>query len=267
MKYSPFIYLAKFLNKQIIIHIHGNYLKKQYIQLSGFRKIIFEKTLKKADKGIVLSKSLVENLTPFLPSKYIFIVPNFAEEYLRPSNFKIRENETLKIVFLSNLMKEKGVLDLLKALQFLKTENIEFEARFAGNIEEGLKQNLSSFFNSKEILYLGTVAGQQKELLEWSNVFVLPTYYKMEGVPISILEAMANGNIILTTKHAGIEDVVSDRNGFFVKPQSPEDIAKNLIYIKSKFNELKKVRFNNINDSLKYTEKTFIDNLLKIFNN
>lgn len=266
LKYAPFICMAKLFHKKVVVHIHGNYLKTQYELLSGVRKYLFEKILKKADRGIILSKSLLGNLTPFLPANNIYIVPNFVEDYLRPSKFEIEDNEILKILFLSNLMKEKGVLDLLNAIQILKTENIEFEVRFAGDIEESLKQNLLPIFNSKEISYLGTVTGKQKkELLEWGNVFVLPTYYKMEGVPISILEAMANGNIILTTKHGGIQDIISVRNGFFAKPKSPEDIAGQLIYINSNFSKLQKIRFNNVEDSKNYTEKKFINNLLKIF--
>jgi len=268
IKYAPFIYLAKLLNKQVIIHIHGNYLRKQYDLLSGIKKKIFLKTLAKVDKGIVLSKSLRDNLTLFLPSNHIYVVPNFVEDYLRPSKFKTKKSEFLKIIFLSNLMNEKGVLDVLKALISLKKKNIKFNAKFAGNIEENLKYILTTFFNTEEISYLGTVTGQQKkELLEWSNVFILPTYYKMEGVPISILEAMANGNIIITTKHAGIPDIISDRNGFFVKSKLPEEIVEKLIYIESNLENLGKIRLNNINDSKKYTEKRFVDSLLKIFTN
>lgn len=266
LKYAPFIHLAKLLQKQVVIHIHGNYLKTQYGLLSGMRKYFFEKTLKKADKGIVLSKSLLGNLTPFLPLSNIYIVPNFVENYLRPLNFKIRKDEPLKILFLSNLMKEKGVLDLLKALRILKENNIEFEAKLAGNIEGKIKSILTPLFNSKEIKYLGVITGQQKkELLKWSNVFVLPTYYNMEGVPISILEAMANGNIIVTTKHAGIPDIISERNGFFVKPQSYKSIANQLIYIGSNLNDLKDIRLNNLKDSQKYTDENYINSLLSIF--
>lgn len=268
IKYAPFIYLAKLLQKQVVLHIHGNYLKTQYDLLSGIRKYFFEKTLNKAGKGIVLSKSLLGNLTPFLPLSNIYVVPNFVEDYLRPLNFKIRKDEPLKILFLSNLMTEKGVLDLLKALRLLKEKNIEFEAKFAGNIEDKIKSTIIPLFNSKEIKYLGMVIGQQKkELLKWSNVFVLPTFYRMEGVPISILEAMANGNIIVTTKHAGIPDIISERNGFFVKPQSYKAIANQLMYIGSNLNKLQKIRLNNIEDSIKYTEKKFIGKLLKIFLN
>ena len=266
IKYAPFIYLAKILQKEVIIHIHGNYLKTQYKLLTGCKKYIFVRIIKKADKVIVLSESLIENLVHFLPLKNVYIVPNFVEETLRPINIKIKGNEPLKVIYLSNLMSEKGVLDLMNSLMILKKNKIEFEARFAGNIEKKIEHILMPFFASKEITYLGIVSGEQKkEMLEWSNVFVLPTYYKMEGIPISILEAMSTGNIILTTKHAGIQDVISEKNGFFVKPKSPKDISKKLIHIKSNFDKLNDMRLHNLAESKKYTEKLFIDNLLNIF--
>ena len=268
IKYAPFIYLAKFLRKEVIIHIHGNYLKTQYDLISGLKRYMFANTLKKANKGIVLSKSLVDNLVHFLPRKNIYVVPNFVEDSLRPLNFEIKEKESLKIIYLSNLMSEKGVLDLLKALNILKNEKIEFEAKFAGNIEESINNIFNHSLHKENITYLGIVEEKKKqEMLAWGNVFVLPTFYKMEGVPISMLEAMANGNIILTTKHAGIKDIISEKNGFFVKPKSPEEIVEKLRYINSNLDNLKEIRLKNISDSQKFSEQKFISSMLEVFLN
>ena len=45
----------------------------------------------------------------------------------------------------------------------------------------------------------------------------LPTYYPMEGQPISIIEAMGFGNFIVTTNHAGIPDICCKKNSLFVQ--------------------------------------------------
>jgi glycosyltransferase involved in cell wall biosynthesis len=266
LKYAPFIYLAKLLNKKVIIHIHGNYLIKQYSLLEGLKKKMFKNILNKADEGVVLSKTLTNNLRPFLDSKKIHQVPNFVEDYLIPTkNFNIKI-PSLKIIFLSNLMKEKGVFDLLNALTLLKRRNVPFEAKIAGEIALNHRKHYDKFFGMNEISYLGVVSGQKKkDLLEWGNVFVLPTYYEMEGVPISILEAMATGNIIVTTKHAGIQDIVSDKNGFFVKTKSPEDIFEKLLFINKNFISLEKIIKHNLTMSKIYSEKNFIMNLKNIF--
>lgn len=58
-------------------------------------------------------------------------MPNFAENYLRSKNKEV-QSDKLKITFLSNLMRYKGILELLKALKILGKENIDYEARITG---------------------------------------------------------------------------------------------------------------------------------------
>ena len=116
-------------------------------------------------------------------------------------------------------MKEKGIIPLLKALKNLELSNIKYHAKIAGNIDEKFSKEIFKLLDALEHTdYIGIVNGEaKKNLLEWGNVFVLPTFYKMEGQPISILEAMATKNVVVTTNHAGILDIFKDKvNGFLV---------------------------------------------------
>ena len=82
LKYAPYILLSKFLNKELIIHIHGDYLWQEYNKLTGYKRKVFKSLISKFDKGIVLSKTLRRNLKSFLPENKIFELPNFVEDYL-----------------------------------------------------------------------------------------------------------------------------------------------------------------------------------------
>ena len=120
---------------------------------------------------------------------------------------------------------------------------------------------------SNNLEYLGVVHGdQKKELLEWGNVFVFPTYYTMEGQPICIFEAMATSNIILTTKHAGIPDVFKDGiNGFYIDKKSPNSIASKLIELNIDLKSHKNISEQNKKEAeKKYRLKRFIDKLYVI---
>ena len=117
--------------------------------------------------------------------------------------------------------------------------------------------------------YLGLVRGEDKKrLLEWGNVFVFPTYYSMEGQPISIFEAMATGNIILTTEHAGIPDVFKEEiNGFYIEKKSPNLIATKLKMMAGNMNEYIGICNRNTKEaSEKYRVSTFINKLHIILN-
>lgn len=268
-KYALFILLASLFKKELVIHVHGNYLGKQYKLLNGFKKKYFYFLLTKFNKGIVLSSSLKSNLTPFLKKENIYVLYNFAEEYLYKNKLH-KDFSHLKITYLSNLMEEKGILYVLEALEKLEKNNIHYKAKIAGNIDEKLKDIvLKSVNNLKNVSYVGVVyKKEKKELLHWSNVFVLPTFYKMEGQPISILEAMATENVILTTSHAGISDIIEDKiHGYIVEPKSAESIFKALIFLnenKSKILEISKK--NKMYFANNFTVQKFSENILRILN-
>lgn len=273
IKYLPFLLFSKLLGKKRVLHIHGNYLKTEFENLKGFKKSFFKFTIRLANSGIVLSKSLKGNLTPFLKEKNIHVLPNFVDEEIFNISIKDIENKnfsTLKILFLSNLMTEKGILDLLDSLKILEEKNVTYEAKIAGNIDATIKELVLRKIKSlKGADYMGVVKGnQKKEILLNSNVFVFPTYYKMEGQPISLLEAMGFGNIIITTNHAGIPDIVTQENGFFVKKKSAKDIAEKLITLSETLSDYQKISINNhkyIKEQ--FSEKKFLSSLKIILTN
>jgi glycosyltransferase involved in cell wall biosynthesis len=272
LKYSPFFLLCKFLRKPYIIHVHGNYLGLEYQSLKGLKKKIFYFLISSASRGIVLSESLRANFIGLLSNDRVFVVENFAgNELYDKFNPSLREKEKPVILFLSNLIAQKGIIDVLDAFIILKKANVNFKAYIAGKIE----QEFESIINEKlQILgdfveYKGIIYGEQKyQLLNKSNIFILPTYYKMEGQPISILEAMAMGNIIITTKHAGIPDVVSTKNGYFVEKKNPEDIARTLTDIaKDIQRQIENFESFNISYSKNnFTEELFSEKIIKIVN-
>jgi glycosyltransferase involved in cell wall biosynthesis len=265
LKYYPYFLYAKLLKKKIVVHIHGNHLWKEYQDLKGIKKKIFYSILSMSDKGIVLSKSLEKNMLPFTEKEDIYILENFVEDFLF-DDIKSKQFDGLKIIFLSNLMLEKGIVDLLEALLILQERGISFQAKIAGGIDSSMQDEINIYFEQLKdnVEYLGLVYGDdKKELLEWGNVFVFPTYYTMEGQPISIFEAMATGNIILTTKHAGIPDVFEENiNGFYVDKKSPISIADKLTKMSRDLLNYKYMSENNMHEAKeKYRVENFISKL------
>lgn len=273
LKYYPFIFISKVLRKEILIHVHGNHLWKEYENLNGYKKRIFYHIISKFNKGIVLSPKLRKNLTPFIRDEYIYEVYNFIEDNIlndiSAEDIKSKKTDELNIVFLSNLMKEKGIFDFLNSIIILKKKGVKFKAKIAGAVDKTSENELNELFNKlkDDVEYLGVVRGNDKRnLLLNSNVFVFPTYYSMEGQPISILEAMGTGNIILTTNHAGISDIfVENKNGFFIEKTNPNDIASKLERLSNTLGDHKKIMINNnLEANEKYSTNRFISNIIEI---
>lgn len=269
MKCAPFIGISKLLGKKIIIHIHGNYIHQEYKQLSGIKKKLYYFVLSLADKGIVLSPMLRNNLEPFLDDSDIYVVFNFVENAISTSH-PVKQFHELRIIYLSNLMTEKGIFDLLDALLILKRKGIAYRARIAGNVPPNLKLRVDAkFFSISDTTeYLGVVRGKEKlQLLEWANVFVLPTYYSTEGQPIAILEALAAGNIVLATDQGGIPDIFSNKNGYFIKKKDSQDIADKLSELNLIDRDTKMSLSNtNIKYAQRFTEEKFVENILQVIN-
>jgi glycosyltransferase involved in cell wall biosynthesis len=267
VKYAPFIYVARWFGKQIISHIHGNHLYQEYKNSAVCKKYIMRSILGKSNKGIVLSTSLKPNLTPFIEGKNIYILANFVEDILFTSVKK--QADYLRILYVSNLMAEKGIFDLLDALLILQNSNIKFSAQIAGAMDEEHKAEIQAKLAklANNVQYLGIIqADQKKQAFLSSNIFVFPTYYTMEGQPIAILEAMATGNIILTTQHAGIPDIFQEgMNGYYIEKKSPGDIAQKLIEIGHKLPSQANIMLCNQKIAAeKYRVEDFIKNFIHI---
>jgi glycosyltransferase involved in cell wall biosynthesis len=251
--------------------LHGNYLGEEFGNLRGVNKRIFKYLISHASAGIVLSKTLSNNFCGLLPPEKIFVVENFVEKSLCEAKGN-KKLDKLRIIYLSNLMLEKGVIDLLDALIDLQSSNIDFEAIIAGGIELSIKNDVFGRLEklANKVQYIGTVTGnKKKKCLNDANVFILPTYYKMEGQPISLLEGMATGNIIITTNHAGIPDIVTNLNGFIVSPKTYTEISESLKIIST---DLKFYLGKYSNHNIKYaneyfTEERFSNKIISIFQN
>jgi glycosyltransferase involved in cell wall biosynthesis len=268
IKYFPFIIFSKFTGTCLVVHLHGGHLLNEYNKLNGVKKTIFKKTISMFDYAIVLSKSLRVNFQPFLSEEKIFELNNFFEDSLIISEdelLKQKEFSELRLVFLSNLIEEKGINVLLKALKNLNNNGLKIKLIIAGN---KVKENdLSKYLEDLSFVeYAGVLYGKEKQkLLTWGNVFCLPTFYKMEGQPISIIEAMSMGNLILTTNHSGIPDICKDDNAVFCKKNDVDDITNKLEFLYNNLNIVKEKSLINIKYAREvFTEKKFSYNVNEI---
>jgi glycosyltransferase involved in cell wall biosynthesis len=270
VKYSPFILLALLLNKPYLIHLHGNYLGKEFMQLKGIKKNIFRFLISKARFGIALSHSLKENFKGLLKEDNIAVIENFADADLFISNSNQKDYQFPKILFLSNLIKEKGILDVLDALILMKRKNISFSAVLAGQMEEEIKELIKGKINElgESVKYYPVVLGElKKQVLSEANIFILPTYYSMEGQPISVLEAMASGNAVMCTRIPGITDIANENQVIFVDKQNPEEIAAHLEALSNNMNRIKEYSTTNFNfaDS-RFRIEHFGEKIIELFN-
>jgi glycosyltransferase involved in cell wall biosynthesis len=256
-------------NKPYVIHLHGNYLGKEYLQLKGIKRTVFRFLISHARFGIALSTSLKNNFAGLLKEDHIAVIENFADHDLFISGIESKNFQYPKVLFLSNLIKEKGILEVLDALLILKRKNIKFSAVLAGQIEDEIKVLIKEKIKElgNEVTYYPIVLGKEKiQVLRDANVFILPTYYGMEGQPISVLEAMASGNAVICTRIPGITDITNENQVIFVDKKNPDEIASQLEALSQNMNKVKEYAFTNYNyANSRFRIEHFGDKIIDIF--
>lgn len=217
------IKLIQLKNKKIIIHLHGggfrNILDDEF---GSLQKKLNYNILSKVDAGIVLGDSLRYIFEGIIPEDKIYVVKNCVddefvitdEEFDEKIN-ALENKKEFKILYLSNFIEDKGYKEILQLAKLVKEKNDDrFKFVFAGKFfNETDKKEFFEFIDTNNlnliIDYRGVVAGKQKlDLLKECDIFMLLTRYKNEGQPISIIEAAANGLFVISTLHAGINDIL-----------------------------------------------------------
>lgn len=142
----------------------------------------------------------------------------------------VRETSPFRVLFLAHCTREKGVFDTLAAVRMLheqKPGSIELTvagAFLSQDEEVEFRKQLQPF-----VRYVGFVGGQQKDrLLREHDCFCFPTYYGAEGQPVNLIEAMAYGMNIVTTRWRTVPELLPDDFCGFVPIQSPAAVAEAL---------------------------------------
>lgn len=234
---------------RIILHLKGGGFGRFYQGLPRWQKWIVRNTWRRASVIIVLGESLRSMLSfdTVLSSKLKVIANPLPEkdDELPLAGKTLPQNRRARVLYLSNLVKSKGYLLVLEAVRVLvKERGFSVEAHFCGEFvpEQGsdfreavnlMKREFLELVEAgglvENIHYHGAVSGEKKRaMLRQSDFFVLPTQYPNEGQPISIIEAMAYGLVVLATPIASIPDMIDDGVDGLIVPPEPKAIADTL---------------------------------------
>ena len=176
------------------------------IALSYARKVIFQN---EEDKKLFVERNIVKEdktiITPGSGVDSAFFSPEFCNDV---------EGSEGKLIFLlvSRMLWDKGVGEFVEAAKSVKKEYSSAEFQLLGNIDEGNPSAISEeqiriWQESGDIEYLGSTFDVRQSICK-AHVIVLPSY--REGVPRSLLEAMAMEKPIITTDTAGCRETVED---------------------------------------------------------
>lgn len=225
-----------------VLYMHGIGLRKWRSKSAFPFGLVAQKTLSAALGGIVLGDNLKQDVTDYIPADRIVVLPNaIPDNVLNLSDSKLNEEQLndeqvrpVTVLFLSNLLPDKGPMNFLRAAKKVLEEEKGIKFVLAGpprNLE--FFSSLNKFIEEEGLkghVYLpGGVYNEDKDrLFREADIFVFPA--KNEAFGLVNLEAMQWGLPIVTSPVGAIPDVILDgENGYIVDPENIRNLANTVL--------------------------------------
>lgn len=209
-----------------------------------YQKMIFP------DKAVAISPIIMDNLinTSLIARERILNI-NLGVKIKKDIQSETKE-QPIRFGYTGRLIEEKGIYTLVNVSAKLKEEGYKFSFVFRGKGEDKMLKNIIKKKNLDEIVRVLPPSIINEEIYQDFDVFIIPTKFN-EGLPLSILEASAQGKLIITGNAGGITDFIEDNvTGILFNNVTEEEVYQKmkaviLGEIKTKditFNALKKLK-------------------------
>lgn len=258
-----------FSRKRIVVTIHG--LDWQRAKWGGFAtkyiKFGEKMAVKYADEIIVLSKN-VQNYFKETYNRETRFIPNGVNkpEIIKAEIIKEKYNLSKDeyVLFLGRMVPEKGIHYLIEAFNDIETDKKLVIAGGASDTDTYYSELKEKAKDNKNIIFTGFVQGKELEEL-YSNAYIYCLPSDLEGMPLSLLEAMSYKNCCLTSDIDECAEVLEDK-GVTFKKSNVEDLTKvlsNLCSDSKLVNSYKKYAQEFILN--KYNWDSIVEDTLKLY--
>jgi glycosyltransferase involved in cell wall biosynthesis len=224
------IVVSRALGIPVVLHLHAAQLHHFYPRLpkplQAMTRWVFSLPTSCVVLGTTAQRFVVDQLR--VPASRVEIVINGVPSPTVPRRIG-KEDALKRLLFVGNLSERKGVTDLLQALSHPGFANLRFELVLAGGGDIASYQAKASELGIEKVVRFAGWS-EQKEvaaLMAQADVLVLPSYD--EGLPLVILEALANGVAVVCTPVGEIPSALRDGvTACFVQPGDVKGLAESL---------------------------------------
>ena len=144
----------------------------------------------------------------------------------------------IRFLMIGRLMRNKGIMEFLEASRIVRKQYPACQFQIVGRSEDenpaGISREESERLAVEYEVEFVPGTNDVRPYLAESSIFVLPSFYR-EGLPRTILEALASARPVITTDLPGCRDAIENGvNGFLVKPRDAEDLARAMVQFANK---------------------------------
>ena len=220
------LWIPKLFGKKCVATIHGiDWQRKKWGGFaSGYIKFGEKVAVKYADEIIVLSEGVKQYFLDTYGRETVFI-PNGTDRPVRRPAQLVQEKFGLEkdgyLLFLGRLVPEKGIQYLIEAFRDVRTEKKLVIAGGSSDTDAFMQELKELARDDDRIIFTGFVQGQMLEEL-YSNAYLYCLPSDLEGMPLSLLEAMSYGNCCVVSDIGECTEVVEDKAVTFKKGSAAE---------------------------------------------
>ena len=272
MRKSVFIRAAKRHGKKIVLHQHGgdfiNYFENQ---ISEKRRRYIREVLDMADVMLVLTPSWKEYFGTLTDAGKIVVMPNaiitrgFEEGDSQSDSSRLKAHDTNKVLFLGRICRDKGVTELLEAIDRIHEKRPEVRL-YIGGIFEDEKYVHEVEKRSLYVKYLGWVGGEEKiKAFDECGIVAVPSYF--EGFGLTVIEGMLYGCCVVASDVGGIPEIVEDgEDGILIKAKDSAGLERALLRVMTKEIDVDMMVRNGRAKVLeKYSAERIVDRIFEIY--
>lgn len=221
-----YVLIAKAFGCSVLLFFHG-WDPKCEAFVERFALPLFEIIYFKADIIVVLAQSFKTKLLEWGYRKEIDIIATcVAQDFIEGAAKVKRDVIPEKLLFLARIEKAKGVYEAIDAYKIIKQKHPGCSLVIAGSGSE--LENLKQFAADEglsKVTFPGYLRGDDKlKVFAGAGCYIFPSH--SEGMPISVLEAMAAGLPVVTSAVGGLPDFFSDYMGHMVEGYDSADFAE-----------------------------------------
>ncbi len=155
------------------------------------------------------------------------LIPGSGVNLQRFQPMDYPNTDTTEFVFISRLMKEKGIDQYLEAAKEIRKNYPETAFHVCGFCEKEYEDRMEALTGENIVEYHGVVK-DVREILTKVHCIIHPTYYP-EGMSNVLLESAASAKPMITTDRSGCREIVEDgKNGYIVRQQDASDLIEKI---------------------------------------
>lgn len=234
------VFVAKLKRKKVVVTYCNDVVgstKPASLIAHIYNKTLLKLSLRLADQIIVIQPDYAQysnHLHKYL-KKILFIPPGLKTNNYRNTGVMRKENTIFFLSVLDKYHKYKGLDVLLEAVSIVKSQipSIHLIVGGSGELVEHYREAALSLGIAENISFIGHVPDRELlDLYSSSSTFVLPSCGHEEGFGIVLLEAMACGTPVISTKIVGLaRDIEQSESGIIVEPNNSHVLAESISHI------------------------------------